>query len=168
VKPLTREQVSELLSYDPQTGVFIWKKSRGGKRAGDVAGSINTNGHRLISINERRYVAHWLAWLMHHGVWPHKEIGHRDRNPDNNRISNPRLATRQENCRNGSGRHGGSSKFRGVSRASGGKKWKAYLRLDGKQRYIGRFESEIDAAHAYDAAARTHYGEFAVLNFPAP
>jgi hypothetical protein len=164
----TYEQIAELLSYDPDTGFFIWKKSGRGMITGEQAGSVNNNGHRIIGIMGRRYVAHRLAWLLRYGVWPDKEIDHRDRVGEHNWISNLRLATHQENMRNGAGRHGGASRFRGVGKSSSKGKWTARIRIGGKPRGLGAFISEIDAARAYDAAARLHYGEFAVLNFPTP
>jgi hypothetical protein len=45
-------------------------------------------------------------------------------------------------------------------------KWIARIRYDGKHKFIGYFDDEIEAAKAYDEAAKKYHGEFAVLNFP--
>ncbi|MHC4062387.1 MAG: AP2/ERF family transcription factor [Planctomycetota bacterium] len=37
--------------------------------------------------------------------------------------------------------------------------------MNGRRKYIGRFENEIDAAKAYDRAAIRYHGEYANLNF---
>ena len=48
------------------------------------------------------------------------------------------------------------------------KKWAAMIMTDGKPKFIGHFDDEIEAARAYDAAARELHGQFAALNFPEP
>jgi hypothetical protein len=45
------------------------------------------------------------------------------------------------------------------------KKWNVQISHDGKSKFIGSFDNEIQAARAYDEAARKYHKEFAVLNF---
>jgi hypothetical protein len=59
-----------------------------------------------------------------------------------------------------------SSRFKGVTWNKASKKWLASIGRDGDRRQIGRFDDEIAAALAYDAAARALFGEHAYLNFP--
>ena len=59
-----------------------------------------------------------------------------------------------------------SSRFKGVSQTDSGRKWAATIAIGGKVRQLGRFRSEIDAALAYDAAARELFGEDARVNLP--
>ncbi len=56
------------------------------------------------------------------------------------------------------------SKYKGVSYQPKRKKWMASLKADGKYVFLGRHGKEIDAAIAYNNAARKHFGEFARLN----
>lgn len=58
----------------------------------------------------------------------------------------------------------GISRFKGVSPYRG--KWQATIRIDGKLRWLGSFDSAEDAARAYDEAVLEHRGKSGVLNFP--
>jgi len=59
-----------------------------------------------------------------------------------------------------------SSRFKGVTWTDDGKKWSATITAGAKRHQLGRFRCEIDAAEAYDAAARELFGEHARLNLP--
>lgn len=80
------------------------------------------------------------------------------------RRENLRLATTLENGRNRRA-HGGTSRFKGVCWNKASEKWQADIRVSGRKIYLGLHENEEDAARAYDAAARQHFGEFARPNF---
>jgi hypothetical protein len=59
-----------------------------------------------------------------------------------------------------------TSAYKGVSWNSSREQWVAQIRQGGVGRKLGRFDTEADAATAYDAAARVLFGEHAHLNFP--
>lgn len=59
-----------------------------------------------------------------------------------------------------------SSRHKGVHWVTSDRKWSVTITCDGKLRQLGRFRTEIAAAHAYDQAARELFGEHARLNFP--
>lgn len=83
-----------------------------------------------------------------------------------NRRCNLRAATAHQNARNRANHQKTSSRFKGVYFHKHTRKWKGTIHVDGKHSHLGLFANEEDAARAYDAAARQHYGEFARLNFP--
>lgn len=93
-------------------------------------------------------------------------VDHRNGNGLDNRRANLRAATASENMRNRRKLHGRSD-FKGVSWCERDECWRARITVDGDQIHLGRFPDQQSAALAYDAAARTHFGEFAALNFPA-
>lgn len=94
------------------------------------------------------------------------QIDHRDGNGLNNQRRNLRAATTQQNQR-GFRRKAFSttSRFRGVSWHTRDKKWQAQIGVNGKSLFLGHFDSETDAALAYDVAARRYFKDFASPNF---
>jgi len=97
----------------------------------------------------------------------HLLVDHHDNNSLDNRRANLRLATHSENCCNRQKiRTKTSSKYIGVYFEKRTGKWTSKIRIPGKRIWLGRFDSEIDAARAYDKAAKKYHKEFARLNFP--
>jgi len=86
-----------------------------------------------------------------------------------NRRSNLRPATRAQNGQNTGARYVGASAggLRGVSFHSPRGRWCARIRVGGKQVSLGYFDNVIEAAIAYDNAARSCHGAFANTNYPA-
>lgn len=162
-KQLTVGQLKELLHYNPETGVFTWARSVGQRaRIGRVAGSKVPSGYIKISVSKRVYSAHRLAWLYMTGSWPENEIDHVDNNPSNNAFSNLREATKSQNAQNRGNRKGTVSRFKGVIFDTQRQKWVACIWLKDlkKNKRIGSFSSEEEAAKAYRSEAEALHGEF--------
>jgi len=81
-----------------------------------------------------------------------------------NRRENLRFCTHSENHANEQKRAGGSSVFKGVGFDASRQKWSAKLMVDGETKNLGRFDSEVAAANAYDKAALEAFGSHARLN----
>jgi hypothetical protein len=94
-------------------------------------------------------------------------IDHINYNGLDNRKANLRLATRTQNNRHTRITiNPGTSKYKGVSWYKREKRWAVRITADGKTIPIGYFKNEIEAALAYDHAAKKYHREFAALNFP--
>lgn len=106
---------------------------------------------------------------MHRTILPDipagMEIDHINGNPLDNRRSNLRICTHRQNACNRK-KMSQTSQYKGVTWNKRSSKWQAQVMSHQKMFYLGLFTSEFDAAKAYDAAARKHFGEFARLNFP--
>lgn len=178
---ITPELVRRLVAYDPNTGLMTWRArdidlfSRAGHGADHTRArwntryaekpafvSIQSQGYRYGRIFKHGFLAHRVGWACHYGAWPAYEIDHINHDRADNRIANLRAASRLENAQNGKSHCDSASEFLGVSLMARDGVWVAQL----KSRYLGRFQSQREAALAYDAAAKRHFGAFANLNFP--
>lgn len=146
------EELKEFLSYDPETGVFVWKKVRKYAHAinvGDEAGSINNDGYVGIKFNKGRYAAHRLAWFFTYGVMPTQHIDHINGVKTDNRICNLREVSHAENCRNTTKPKHNKSGYVGVSWNKHAGKWAAVIRADGKNHHLGLFVDPEEAHLVY-------------------
>ena len=162
MKALTAERLRALLSYDQATGVFTWlvdmKTGRGNGRVAIVAGSqagcvCSDRGYQKIGIDGERYYVHRLAFLWMIGEFPVNHVDHIDGNPCNNAWANLRDVTRVTNLQN---RHrppaGSKLKLLGVT--ANHKRFMAQITVNKQWRYLGTFDTAIEAHHAYIAAKR--------------
>jgi len=162
------EFIKECLIYNPDSGIFTWKhrpvehfvSSKGyaiwnaryaGCRAGTEFQSNNkkcpTYKKRKISINNRPYSEHFLAWILFYGKDPDGPIDHIDGDATNNKISNLRIVSHSENHRNRKIQSNNRSGKQGVSRTSNGK-WRARIKINGKEMHLGTFKTFEEAVGA--------------------
>ncbi len=128
--------------------------------------SIRKNGYILVKRGRTTDVGARTMGRFILGVTDRRIVDHVSRDTLDNRRLNLRVCNRSENGFNRKA-HGSSSKFKGVclDRSWSGR-WYVQIRVGSAKTFLGRFESEEDAAHAYDKAARMLHGEFATVNFP--
>lgn len=93
-----------------------------------------------------------------------KQIDHINRNKLDNRKCNLRFCTNSQNKMNSKGYRMSSSKYKGVYFHKGNNKWCAEINFNNKQKYLGIFKIEKEAALVYNQAAIKYHGEFACLN----
>jgi hypothetical protein len=159
---ITQERLKELFNYDPVTGWFTNRFSRGRARVGKRAGTYNFGLYRRIVIDYEKHYEHHLAWFYVYGEYP-KEIDHIDGDPSNNRISNLRPCDRSQNNFN-SLRPTGESGLRGAYLDKRSLTWYSHIQLGGQVKHLGTFPSARAAHEAFMQAVELHHGEFAYHN----
>lgn len=158
----------EWLDYNPETGVFRWKKEPnhiGRRRLGTVAGTMQRGGYILIGVREYgQLAAHRLAWIYVHGIEiGGAEIDHIDGNPSNNAIANLRLATSSQQKQNRRVQSNNRAGLKGAfyHACHKGKKWRSQIKVGDTLIFLGYFHTPEEAHEAYADAALQYFGEFA-------
>jgi hypothetical protein len=158
---ISGKRLRELLSYDPETGLWEWIVPRPGSRKSREAGTLNkVDGYRRIMIDGRLYLAHVLAWFWMTGEWPEDEVDHRDTDRANTRWENLRDATHAQNQWNANKRQDNTSGFKGVSYHRPSGKWWARLGVNGKRHSLGLHDTREAAHAAVVRAGEEFHGEF--------
>lgn len=122
---------------------------------------LNNLGYAHAWIDNKLVLLHRLIGDRM-GLSQSKDVDHKDRNKLNNKRNNLREATKRQTCINRENKN--TTGYRGVFKSLN--KWRARIRtIDNKRIDLGSYESIIDAAKAYDDAAKIFHGEFAIFNF---
>jgi hypothetical protein len=154
---ITQERLQSLLAYDPDTGEFRWRVDRtGGTKAGDRAGSFDSEGYLVMRVDGRYYRGHRLIWLYVHGQWPKHHLDHINGKPSDNRLSNLREATPAQNGFNRKLDPRNKAGYTGITWCTKSQKWRADIGENGRLIRLGRFRNLDDAIVARKAAERTH------------
>jgi hypothetical protein len=161
------KDIDEKLELCPLSPSGLRWKSRACRnvRAGDPAGSVNSRGYWRVQLNQKTYFAHRIIFYLQTGEDPGPLfIDHVNGVQDNFSL---RLATPQQNQYNKQKAAGKTSRYKGVVFTTQNKKnnWKATIALNGKNKLIGYYSNEVDAAVAYDEAAKRVFKEYALTNF---
>jgi hypothetical protein len=110
---------------------------------------VADTGYVIITVDKKQVLLH--RYLLDN---PDSMIDHINGNPLDNRRSNLRLCTPQENTRN-------RKSVKGVNYRPDRGTWRAYISVDRVQIYLGSFAYEIDALEARHIAEIKYFGEFA-------
>jgi hypothetical protein len=165
---ITHDQLISLLRYEPDTGNFYWINPHATQQRwlGKVAGSTRCYpgkpvGAVKIMLLRKSYTAHRLAWFYVHHEWPKGMIDHINGDPLDNRIANLREATPRQNQFNKRVQKRNRLGVKGVKHSNTPGKFVSYIRIAGRQTYLGTFSTVELAQAAYANAAIAAHGEFA-------
>lgn len=156
---ITKEYLKTKIEYNSQTGEFTWLVNNRSVKRGDRAG-YNNSEYRVVQIDGKCYPEHNLAWLYYYGIWPENIIDHIDLNGFNNKIDNLRLATVQENSYNKPIYKNNKSGVKGVYWKTSISKWRAKIKADGKEIFLGYFDDLDKAKYVVQEAREIYHKQF--------
>ena len=157
---ITIQELQALLKFDPETGLLFWIAPGKGRIKKKAAGTLEHNGYIGIVVHGKRIRAHILAWALYHKEWPKNQIDHHNRIKTDNRIINLREADNSQNGKNLSLKINNTSGHSGVSWDKSNKKWRASIKVNYKQIYLGRYDTIEEAIEARKQAEIKYFGEW--------
>jgi len=167
------EVLKDLLDYNPETGIISWKSGLfNNKRSGQEAGFIRkSSNYKELTINQRLYQAHRVAWALYYGTWPSTDsyIDHIDRNKQNNKIENLREVSPQQSSWNRirERKREFPTGVRAHQNVPHGKTWyRAAIEINNKTINLGCFTSPEEAGEAYLKASKDLRKEYDPYSSP--
>lgn len=168
--------VRSSLDYSAETGSLKWKvrtaqeftdspkKSAEAKAkafnkvfAGKDFGAPSSHGYIQGSIHGKVYYGHQICWFLSYGEWPQGVIDHINGIGTDNRLSNLRHTTQEQNCRNSRAR--GNGNMTGIRMEPSGR-WSARINFKSREYHMGLFETRDAAIKArLDEARRRGFTE---------
>ena len=160
---LTQDYLKSRLDYNPDTGEFLSKVSKGGTKVGMPVGTYCKLGYRRISIDAKLYLAHRLAFLYMTGRMPEGSVDHKDGNPLNNTWENLRECTQSQNLQNMKG-HGKYYKNVYFTQGARSKPYNVKIDLNGVTRSFGYYTTPEEADEVASLLRDMFHGEFSISN----
>jgi len=154
-KELTQELVKELFDYNELTGEIVRKIDVGRYKRGVVTGAIH-KGYYYTQIDYKRYFNHRIIFLWHHGYLP-DIIDHIDRCTTNNRIENLRPANKSQNNQNSGLQSNNTTGVRGLTFSKQKNKFRLSIKLNGKVKHLGFFDTIEEAKIVRDSAELKYF-----------
>lgn len=164
---LTPSRVTDSLDYDPDTGIFTWKfraisdfpdgraqASWNARLAGKKAGYYRPDGYCIITICNRRYLAHRLAWLLMRGHFPQQILDHINGDTSDNRINNLREVSIAQNAQNAALVARNKSGVTGVRWLGRDCRWRASITANCERIHLGEFQQFDEAVKARKSAEK--------------
>lgn len=150
---LTQARLKEKFSYDPETGIFIYKRT--GK-----ACQCRQYGYVIVRVDGRNYFAHRLAFLYMDGKFPPEVTDHINGVKDDNRFINLRHASHAQNTFNRKLNKTSTSGLACVYKEKKNGKWKAQFKMGGRCYFLGYFDTKEAAYEKYKQEIVKAHGEF--------
>lgn len=161
-------------------GIIVLRGKRGGfslvdaedfQRLNAFKWRLGFRGYVISTKVDPENPKYWTTLLLHRTVLNlptlrgyEDMVDHRNTLRIDNRKQNLRPCVRRQNGANRGPSKNGTSGFKGVTFNKKGQRWAAQLGDLGRRYHLGFYDTPVEAALAYNAAALQHFGEFAKLN----
>lgn len=162
---------NDIILYDNYAEVII-KNKKGEEKARVLIGLDDVekiSGYRW-NINKNGYAFNKTVGLMHRFITDCPEgmvVDHINHNTLDNRKCNLRICAQADNIKNQKKSIGNySSIYKGVCLDKTINKWRAYISINNKRKYLGIFDSELEASIKYDKASIMYHGIYCKTNHP--
>lgn len=143
--------------YNPLSGEFIRLRAAGNRAAGTVLGNPDAKGYLKALVLGKYVRLNRLAWFYTYGVWPTKQIDHKNQCKTDNRLLNLRDCGTSSNCLNQLGpRTNNTSGYQGVHQIIKTGRFRACCSIQGVKQHLGVFDTP-EAAHAAYMAFKTQH-----------
>lgn len=165
-KPLPPiETLRKVLRYEPETGRLFWKTRTPDMFTATHRNRLRTAEHACRQFNDRYagaeaftasqprgarvgnllgrgvFLAHRVAYALHHGVDPGAEIDHINGDPSDNRAENLRSVSRSDQARNMPLSNTNKSGRVGVFWITRLEKWGAAIQVNGRSHWLGYYDN---------------------------
>lgn len=148
------------LMYDKHGSCCLIDKDDYDKVSQVYWGKFKNSNYFSGSINHQKYWLHRYIMNAHKGEY----VDHIDGNFDDYRKTNLRICNNAENNRNRGLQKNNTSGYPGVNWAKREQKWRARIKVDGKEKHLGYFDDKNDAIAAKKYAEEKYFGEFSYNN----
>ena len=155
---LTAEEARNIWGYNPETGDLTWEITKNRQLKGSKAGIVSIYGYLTVHY-KKRYRKNRLVWLIVTGSWPVGQIDHINGDRTDDRFSNLRECSQNQNMWNRRVHKNNKLGIKGVHKNGNG--YIAYIMQFRHRIYLGYFKTVNEAKNAYDEAAKKFHGEFA-------
>jgi len=149
------------LRYDVDTGLLWWKERKINRQMDKSCGTLHHNGYLYLRIDGRLYTLHRIIWKMATGREPNY-LDHINGCRVDNRLSNLREVSRNQNNRSIGLTKANRSGYIGVRFSEKDKCWTTHITIERKRISLGRFKDKRQAVEAYNQKAIELHSHFAM------
>jgi len=153
--PFSRLDAVTHFRYCDKTGKIFSNSNRRNVHVEEEVGTSDRQGYLVTTLFKRPVKIHRLAWMLWYGCWPSGQIDHINGDKSDNRIENLRVVNNRQNKQNIATPKSNTSGFMGVSFHKKSGKWAANIKINGKSKYLGLFDTPELASSAYKSAKKS-------------